>query len=67
MFQIIKRILLFLISAPLSVILAVTGYYDYLGYEMYNSAIGEKSVSEMAADIKTAVNLQNIASCLNSM
>ena len=36
----------------MSVVFTVTGYYAYLGYEMYSSAIGEKSVSVMAADIK---------------
>ncbi|MBP0965985.1 MAG: transglycosylase domain-containing protein [Oscillospiraceae bacterium] len=34
-------------------ILSVTGYYAYLGYGMYSSAIREKSVSKMAADIKS--------------
>ena len=52
MFRIIKRILLLIISASMSVVFTVTGYYAYLGYEMYSSAIGEKSVSVMAADIK---------------
>lgn len=52
MFRIIKRILLLIISASMSVVFAVTGYYAYLGYEMYSIAIGEKSVSVMAADIK---------------
>ena len=34
-------------------VLAVLGYYAYHGYEMYTSALDEKSVSEMAADIKS--------------
>lgn len=33
--------------------LSVSGYYAYHGYEMYTSALDEKSVSEMAADIKS--------------
>lgn len=32
---------------------AAAGYYIYLGYTMYSSAIEAKSVSEMAADIKS--------------
>lgn len=34
-------------------VLAVSGYYGYHGYEMYTSALEEKSVYEMAADIKS--------------
>ena len=34
-------------------VLAVSGYYGYHGYEMYSSALEEKSVAEMAADIKS--------------
>lgn len=34
-------------------VLAVSGYYGYHGYEMYTSALEEKSVSEMAEDIKS--------------
>ena len=34
-------------------VLAVSGYYGYQGYEMYTSALEEKSVSEMAEDIKS--------------
>lgn len=34
-------------------VLAVSGYYGYQGYEMYTSALEEKSVYEMAADIKS--------------
>lgn len=53
MFKGIKRILLvaafiLLLGAP-----AVTGYYAYLGYDMYSDALEEKNVSEMAADIKS--------------
>lgn len=32
---------------------AASGYYIYLGYTMYSSAIEAKSVSETAADIKS--------------
>ena len=52
MFQVIKRILLVIISTSITLILAVAGNYAYLGYKMYSSAIEEKSVSEMASDIK---------------
>lgn len=34
-------------------VLAVSGYYGYHGYEMYTSALEEKSVYEMAEDIKS--------------
>lgn len=34
-------------------VLAVSGYYGYHGYEMYSSALEEKSIAEMAADIKS--------------
>lgn len=34
-------------------IFSVTGYYAYMGYEMYSTALEKKSVSEMAADVKS--------------
>lgn len=49
----IKRLLLVTAFIMLLGALAVTGYYTYLGYEMYSTALEEKSVSEMAADIKS--------------
>lgn len=52
MLQILKRFFLIVTLATVAVVLAVTGYYAYLGYEMYSSAIEEKSVAEMASDIK---------------
>lgn len=44
---------------------AAAGYYIYLGYTMYSSAIEAKSVSEMAADIKAAVGSSDMMSCPN--
>lgn len=49
----IKRLLLGTVCILFLGTLAVTGYYAYLGYEMYSTALEEKSVSEMAADIKS--------------
>lgn len=53
MFKGIKRLLFVTVSAVLFAALAASGYYAYLGYEMYSSALEEKSISEMAADIKS--------------
>lgn len=63
MFKGIKRILLVTTFILLLGASAVTGYYAYLGYEMYSNALEEKSVLEMAADIKSASVSQNILSC----
>lgn len=49
----IKKTVLLIVVILLLAILSVTGYYAYMGYEMYSTALEEKSVSEMAADIKS--------------
>lgn len=49
----IKRILLVTVFILMLGSLAVMGHYTYLGYEMYSTALEKKSVSEMAADIKS--------------
>ncbi|MCI7499538.1 MAG: biosynthetic peptidoglycan transglycosylase [Oscillospiraceae bacterium] len=49
----IKRILLVTVFILMLGALAVTGHYTYLGYEMFSTALEKKSVSEMAADIKS--------------
>lgn len=53
LFKGIKRLLLGTGFILLLGAFAVTGYYAYLGYEMYSDALEEKSVLEMAADIKS--------------
>lgn len=49
----IKRILLVTVFILMLGALSATGYYAYMGYEMYSHALEEKSISEMAADIKS--------------
>ena len=49
----IKGTILVSVIILLPGVLAVLGSYAYHGYEMYTSALDEKSVSEMAADIKS--------------
>lgn len=51
--KVIKRVLLVTVVILLLGILSVTGYYAYLGYGMYSDALEKKSVSEMAADVKS--------------
>lgn len=51
--KIIKRLLLGAAFVMLLGIVSVTGYFTYRGYEMYSAALEKKSVSEMAADIKS--------------
>lgn len=53
MLRAIKRILLVLLFILILSALSAAGYYTYLGYEMCSTALEEKSVSEMAADIKS--------------
>ena len=53
MLRTIKRILLVLLIILILGALSATGYYAYMGYEMYSHALEEKSISEMAADIKS--------------
>ncbi|MGN0553861.1 MAG: transglycosylase domain-containing protein [Oscillospiraceae bacterium] len=48
----IIKLLFVTASALLICVVAAAGYYGYLGYEMYSAAVKEKSVSEMAEDIK---------------
>lgn len=48
-----KKAVLLIAVILLLAVLSVTGYYAYLGYEMYSSAVEDKSISEMAADIKS--------------
>ena len=63
----IKNTLLVSVFILLFGVLSVLGYYAYHGYEMYSSAIEEKSVSEMAANIKNAVGSLNMTICPNFM
>ncbi len=53
MFKGIKRLLLVTVFILFLGALAAAGYYAYLGYEMYSNALEEKSISEMAADVKS--------------
>ena len=53
MFKGIKRLLLVTVFILFLGASAAAGYYAYLGYEMYSNALEEKSISEMAAEIKS--------------
>ncbi len=52
MFGVIKKILAASLGTVMFAAAAVMGYYAYMGYNIYSIAASEKSVSEMAADIR---------------
>lgn len=49
----IKRFFLVTAAVLLICAAAAAGYYSYTGYKMYSNALEQKSISEMAADIKS--------------